>query len=55
MILSAIKLFNQVGLANSQNQDIAEQAGISLSNFNCHFKRKKDLVLEIMTYLCRKF
>jgi AcrR family transcriptional regulator len=51
IILSAVKLFNQVGLANARNQDIAEQAGVSLSNFNYHFKTKKDLVLEVMTYM----
>ena len=51
IIFSAVKLFNQVGLANARNQDIAEQAGVSLSNFNYHFKTKKDLVLEVMTYM----
>ena len=51
IILSAVKLFNQVGLANARNQDIAEQAGVSLSNFNYHFKTKKHLVLEVMTHM----
>lgn len=51
IILSAVKLFNQVGLANARNQDIAEHAGISLSNFNYHFKTKKDLVLAVMIYM----
>lgn len=51
IILSAVTLFNKVGLANARNQDIAENAGISLSNFNYHFKTKKDLVLEVMTYM----
>lgn len=51
IILSAVKLFNQVGLANARNQDIAENAGISLSNFNYHFKTKKDLVLNVIDYM----
>ena len=51
IIHSAVELFNQVGLANARNQDIAENAGISLSNFNYHFKTKKDLVFEVMKYM----
>ncbi len=51
IILSAIELFNKVGLANARNQDIAENAGISLSNFNYHFKTKKDLVFEVINFM----
>ena len=51
IILSAVKLFNQVGIANARNQDIAENAEISLSNFNYHFKTKKDLVFEVTAYM----
>ncbi len=51
IILSAVELFNQVGLANARNQDIADHAGISLSNFNYHFKTKKDLVFGVIDYM----
>jgi len=51
IILSAVLLFNRIGLANARNQDIAEHAEISLSNFNYHFKTKKDLVLEVAGYV----
>ncbi|MFK7770954.1 MAG: TetR/AcrR family transcriptional regulator [Saprospiraceae bacterium] len=51
IILSAVNLFNQVGLANARNQDVAKHSGISLSNFNYHFKTKKDLVLAVVAYM----
>ncbi len=51
IILAAITLFNNKGLTNVRNQDIAKEAGISLSNFNYHFSTKKDLVLAVFTYM----
>ncbi|MGK0363855.1 MAG: AcrR family transcriptional regulator [Saprospiraceae bacterium] len=51
IILAAIEAFNEQGLTNVRNQDIAERAGISLSNFNYHFGAKKDLVLETIKYM----
>lgn len=51
IILSAIELFNEQGLVNVRNQDIAEKAGISLSNFNYHFGTKKDLVLAVIDHM----
>lgn len=51
IILSAVKLFNLHGLNNVRNQDIAKDAGISLSNFNYHYKTKKDLVLAVFDYM----
>lgn len=43
----AISLFNEYGIANVRNQDIAEKSGMSLSNFNYHFGAKKDLILAV--------
>ena len=51
IILSAVELFNELGLTNTRNQDVAQHADISLSNFNYHFKTKKDLVFAVMEYM----
>lgn len=51
IILAAISIFNEQGLANVRNQDIAEAADISLSNYNYHFNTKKDLVLAVIDYM----
>lgn len=51
IILSSIALFNEQGLMNVRNQDIAIKAGMSLSNFNYHFKTKQDLVLAVVEYM----
>ena len=51
IILAAIKEFNKHGLSNVRNQDIAEAAEISLSNFNYHFKTKQDLVYAVCDYM----
>ena len=51
IIHAAIKLFNEKGLANVSNQDIAKNAGISLSNFNYHFKTKSDLVYSVCQFM----
>ncbi|MGB0932548.1 MAG: TetR/AcrR family transcriptional regulator [Chitinophagales bacterium] len=51
IILTAVSLFNETGMGNVRNQDIAKKAGISLSNFNYHFKTKQDLVLEVCAYM----
>jgi hypothetical protein len=51
IILSAIELFNEAGLMNVRNQDIAKKASISLSNFNYHFSTKQDLVFAVFTYI----
>lgn len=44
---TAITLYNEFGIANVRNQDIAEKAGMSLSNFNYHFGAKKDLIVAV--------
>ena len=51
IVLAAIKLFNERGLVNVLNQDIADEAGISLSNFNYHFNTKKNLVFTVCNYM----
>lgn len=51
IILTAVALFNEVGMGNVRNQDIAKKAGISLSNFNYHFKTTQDLVIEVCAYM----
>lgn len=51
IILASINLFNEKGLMNVRNQDIAEKASMSLSNFNYHFKTKQDLVLSVIEYM----
>jgi len=53
IIIAAIKQFNDHGLSNVRNQDIAKESGISLSNFNYHFKTKQDLVLEVCDYMVK--
>ena len=44
---TAITLYNEFGIANVRNQDIAEKAGMSLSNFNYHYGAKKDLIIAV--------
>lgn len=51
IILASITLFNELGLMNVRNQDIAKEAGMSLSNFNYHFKTKQDLVHAVTDYM----
>ena len=51
IILAAIKLFNEEGLMNVRNQDIAKGAKMSLSNFNYHYKTKQDLVVAVCDYM----
>ena len=51
IILSAIEAFNQHGVMNVRNQDIASAAGVSLSNYNYHFKTKGDLVYAVCMYM----
>jgi len=51
IILASITLFNELGLMNVRNQDIAKEAGMSLSNFNYHFKTKQDLVYAVTDYM----
>lgn len=51
IILAAIEQFNEHGLSTIRNQDIAKASGVSLSNFNYHFKTKQDLVYEVCEYM----
>lgn len=44
---AVVNLFNEVGISNAKNQDIAKKAGISLSNFNYHFGTKKELMIAV--------
>ncbi len=53
IILTAVELFNEKGMNNIRNQDIAKTAGISLSNFNYHFKTKQDLVFAVCEYMAQ--
>ena len=52
LIKAALKSFNEEGVVNSTNQEIAKAAGVSLSNFNYYFKTKKDLVVDVCNYMC---
>lgn len=47
IIDAAIALYNERGLFNVINNEIADSAGISLSNLNYHFKNKEELVMKI--------
>ena len=51
IIIAAVSVFNENGMNNIRNQDIAEAAGISLSNFNYHFKTKQALVHAVFNYM----
>lgn len=51
IIIAAIEQFNENGVSNVRNQDIAQASGISLSNFNYHFKTKQDLVYAVIDYM----
>lgn len=51
IILAAIKLYNEDGLVNVLNQEIADESGISLSNFNYHFGTKKKIVHAVCEYM----
>ena len=44
---TAITLYNEFGIANVRNQDIAVKAGMSLSNFNYHYGARKDLIIAV--------
>ena len=48
---TAIKLYNEFGITNVKNQDIAEKAEMSLSNFNYHFGAKKDLIIAVFDFM----
>ena len=48
---AAVSLFNEVGIANTKNQDIAKKAGISLSNYNYHFGTKNDLIYAVFNLM----
>ncbi|MFT6809040.1 MAG: AcrR family transcriptional regulator [Saprospiraceae bacterium] len=51
IILSAIRLFNENGVNNVLNQEIADATGISLSNYNYHFKGRESLINTIGEYM----
>lgn len=51
IIQSAVNIFNEVGLMQATNQEVAHATGISLSNFNYHFKTKTDLVIAVCDYM----
>ena len=51
IVLAAIKLFNEEGLTNVKNSDIAKAAKMSLSNVNYHFKTKQDLVYAVTDHM----
>lgn len=51
IILTAIDLFNKKGIGNVLNQDIADMAGISLSNLNYHFANKQEIVFSVCKYM----
>ena len=51
IIVAAVELFNELGIAQVRNQDIAKASGISLSNFNYHYATKKDLVKATFDYM----
>ncbi len=51
ILLVSIVLYNEKGLFNVLNQEIAVASEISLSNFNYHFPTKKDLVLSVCGYM----
>ena len=53
IIVAAVELFNELGIAQVRNQDIAKKSGISLSNFNYHYATKKDLVKATFDYMTR--
>ena len=48
VIWAAIELYNDRGIANVTNQEIAKSAGISLSNLNYHFSTKQELVKAVL-------
>jgi len=51
IVKAAIKLFNEQGTVNVLNQEVANSAGISLSNFNYHFKTKKELIYAVCIHM----
>ncbi len=51
IIDAAVDLFNEFGIPQVRNQDIAKKSGISLSNFNYHYATKRDLVKATMDYM----
>ncbi|HNE29074.1 MAG: TetR/AcrR family transcriptional regulator [Saprospiraceae bacterium] len=55
IIESAIKLFNESGVANVRLQQIADDTGISVGNLAYHFKNKEAIVSAVYDCLFEEF
>jgi AcrR family transcriptional regulator len=55
IIESAIRLFNEYGMANVRLQQIADESGISVGNLAYHFKNKEAIVLAVYEHLFDEF
>ncbi len=55
IIESAIKLFNESGVANVRLQQIADDTGISVGNLAYHFKNKEAIVSAVYESLFEEF
>jgi AcrR family transcriptional regulator len=50
IIRKTVELFNARGVSSVSMRDIADATGISVGNLTYHFRRKKDLILAIMSF-----
>ena len=51
IILSAIELINNVGLAKTSMSKIARKAGVSVGTIYLHFKNKDDMIINIYLHV----
>ena len=55
ILSSAIRLFNEYGVANVRLQQIADETGLSVGNLAYHYKNKEAIVLAVYDLLFDKF
>jgi AcrR family transcriptional regulator len=55
ILLSALDCISTKGYANTSMRDIAEEAGVALSQLNYHYKNKEGLFLEVIDMTLQKY
>lgn len=55
ILITARELFNEYGYKNISMRDIAKKLNISVGNLTYYFKKKEDLIEEVVMYKHRKY
>ena len=55
ILITARELFNEYGYKNISMRDIAKKLNISVGNLTYYFKKKEDLIEEVVMYKNRKY